>query len=74
MVRSDQPGELMQFVAFWHALTGQDPQWLYFDSKLVDYPELSIINKRGIHFITIRRRGAAILRKLDALPRSSWTA
>ena len=73
LIRSDQPGELMQFVAFWHALTGQDPQWLYFDSKLVDYPELSNINKRGIHFITIRRRGAAILRRLDALPRSSWT-
>ena len=73
LIRSDQPGELMQFVTFWHALTGQDPQWLYFDSKLVDYPELSNINKRGIHFITIRRRGAAILRRLDALPRSSWT-
>ena len=25
LIRSDQPGELMQFVAFWHALTGQDP-------------------------------------------------
>jgi hypothetical protein len=74
LVRSDQPGELMRFVAFWHALTGQDPQWLYFDSKLVDYPELSIINKRGINFITIRRRGAAILRRLDSLPRSNWTA
>ena len=61
LIRSDQPGELMQFVTFWHALTGQDPQWLYFDSKLVDYPELSNINKRDIHFITIRRRGAAIL-------------
>jgi hypothetical protein len=73
LIRSDQPGELMQFVAFWHALTGQDPQWLYFDSKLVDYPELSNINNRSIHFITIRRRGAAILRRLDALPRSSWT-
>jgi hypothetical protein len=72
LIRSDQPGELMQFVAFWHALTGQNPQWLYFDSKLVDYPELSNINKRGIHFITIRRRGTAILRRLDALPRSSW--
>jgi hypothetical protein len=74
LTRGDQPGELMRFVEFWHAVTGQDPQWLYFDSKLVDYPELSNINKRGIHFITIRRRGAGILRRLDALPRSSWTS
>ena len=73
LTRADQPGELLRFVAFWHALTGQDPQWLYFDSKLVDYAELSNVNKRGIHFITIRRRGAGILRRLDALPRSSWT-
>jgi hypothetical protein len=73
LTRADQPGELMQFVTFWHGLTGRDPQWLYFDSKLVDYPELSNINKRGIYFITIRRRGVAILRRLDALPRSCWT-
>jgi hypothetical protein len=72
LTRGDQAGELMRFVEFWHALTDQDPQWLYFDSKVVDYPELSKVNQRGIHFITIRRRGAAILRRLDALPRSSW--
>jgi hypothetical protein len=39
----------------------------------VDYPELSRINARSIHFITIRRRGAAILRRLEALPRSART-
>jgi hypothetical protein len=35
LTRADQPGELMRFVEFWHAVTGHDPQWLYFDSKLV---------------------------------------
>lgn len=35
LTRADQPGELMRFVEFWHAITGHDPQWLYFDSKLV---------------------------------------
>jgi hypothetical protein len=73
LTRNDQPGELMRFVEFWHELTGHDPQWLYFDSKLVDYAELSRVNQRGIHFITIRRRGAGILRRLEALPRSAWT-
>jgi hypothetical protein len=73
LTRADQPGELMRFVEFWHALTDHDPQGLYFDSKLVDYTELSRVNRRGIHFITIRRRGAAILRRLAALPRSAWT-
>jgi hypothetical protein len=70
--RQNQTGEPLRFVEFWHALAGRDPQWLYFDSKLVDYPELSKINQRGISFITIRRRGQAILRRLEQLPRSSW--
>jgi hypothetical protein len=73
LTRGDQHGELMRFVEFWHTLTDHDPQWLYFDSKLVDYAELSRVNQRGIHFITIRRRGAGILRRLDTLPRSGWT-
>ena len=42
------------------------------DSKVVPYPELSQLNQRGIWFVTIRRRGAAILRRLSALPASQW--
>jgi hypothetical protein len=70
--RADQPGELMRFVEFWHGLTGHDPQWLYFDSKVVPYPELSRVNQRGIHFVTIRRRGTAVIRRLRALPAQAW--
>jgi hypothetical protein len=73
LTRADQNGEALRFVEFWQAITGLDPQWLYFDSKLIDYPELSRINQRGIHFVTIRRRGAAILRRLADLPASQWT-
>jgi hypothetical protein len=70
--RADQAGELMRFVGFWHEVTSHDPAWLYFDSKVADYPELSRVNARGIRFITIRRRGAATLRRLGALPHSAW--
>ena len=73
LTRADQPAEVMRFVDFWRAITGHDPRWLYIDSKVVDYAELSRIDARGIHFITIRRRGAAILRRLGSLPRSAWT-
>jgi len=72
VMRADQPGELMRFVDFWREVAGQDPAWLYFDSKVADYAALSRINARGIHFITIRRRGAATLRRLGGLPRSAW--
>jgi hypothetical protein len=72
LTRRDQAGEAMRFVEFWHAITGTDPAWLYFDSKVTRYAELSKLNQRGIWFITIRRRGAAILRRLQSLPASQW--
>lgn len=73
LLRADQNGELMRFVEFWHTATGTDPEWLYFDSKLIDYPEMSRVDQRHISFVTIRRRGAAILRRLERLPASAWT-
>jgi hypothetical protein len=72
LTRSDQNGELMRFVEFWQAVSGYPPRWLYFDSKLIDYPEMSRVNQRGIHFVTIRRRGSAILRSLERQPASDW--
>jgi hypothetical protein len=72
LTRADQAGEFLQFVEFWHDLTDHDPQWLYFDSRVVPYAELAQVNQRGIWFVTIRRRGAAILRRLDAIPAGAW--
>jgi hypothetical protein len=73
LTRDQQAGEVLRFVEFWQALTGHDPQWLYFDSKLTTYAELSRLNERGISFVTIRRRGANLLRQLDQRPLSDWT-
>jgi hypothetical protein len=72
LTRADQPGEPMRFVEFWQELTGSDPHWLYIDSKVMAYPELARLNQRGVWFITIRRRGAAIVRRLRALPSGAW--
>jgi hypothetical protein len=72
LLRAEQAGEALRFVEFWHTTTGTNPEWLYFDSKLTEYPELSLLNQRGIFFITIRRRGSALLRRLDRLPAAAW--
>jgi hypothetical protein len=72
LTRDDQAEELMRFVEFWHDLTDHDPQWLYFDSKVVPYSELAKLNQRKIWFVTIRRRGAAILRRLHNEPAGAW--
>ena len=72
LTRRDQAGEALQFVEFWQALTGGNPPWRSFAAKAVPYPELSPLHQRGIWFVTLRRRGAAILRRLSALPASPW--
>src|SRR5262249_7213419 len=64
LTRDEQPGEALRFVEFWHELTGHDPEWLYFDSKLTTYAELSRLNQRGVHFVTIRRRGARLVQRI----------
>jgi hypothetical protein len=72
LTRATQAGEMRKFVQFWRDLAGKNPQWLYFDSKLVPYGELSWLNEQKIWFATIRRRGSAVLRRLASLPGNQW--
>jgi hypothetical protein len=73
LTRDEQPAEVLQFVEFWHDLTGHDPEWLYFDSKVTTSAELSRLNQRGVHFVTIRRRGARLVQKILERPAGDWT-
>lgn len=72
LTRDEQSQEVLRFVDYWHDLTGQNPEWLYFDSKLTTYAELSELNARDIFFVTIRRRGSAILKRLQQTAKSDW--
>jgi hypothetical protein len=72
LTRAEQAGEVLRFIDFWRELAGSDPEWLYFDSKVTTYPELCRLNQRGVWFVTIRRRGTAVVRRLRQLPASSW--
>ena len=72
LTRDQQAGEVLRFADFWQTLTGHDPQWLYFDSKLTTYGELSRLNERNIFFVTIRRRGESLLKKLCQRPAGDW--
>ena len=73
LTREEQSREVLRFSDYWRELTGNDPEWLYFDSKLTTYEELSELNSRDVSFVTIRRRGRAILKRLASLPRDAWT-
>ncbi len=72
LTRAQQAGEILRFVKFWRNLSGKNPRWLYFDSKLTTYTELSQVANKDIWFTTIRRRGSSILRRLDGLPARVW--
>jgi len=72
LTRATQSQVLDDFVRFWRDTMGRDPEWLYFDSKLVTYADLSRVNEQRISFVTIRRRGAGLVRRLRSLPASQW--
>lgn len=72
LTRAEQSGEILRFIDFWRDLAGNSPQWLYFDSKLTTYAELDQVTKQGSWFVTIRRRGSSILRRLADLPQTRW--
>ena len=68
--RADRDGELRRCVESWPTITDPDPQGLSFDSPPIDSPERSRVDRRKIHFITLRRRGAALPRRLGRRPAS----
>jgi hypothetical protein len=70
--KAEQAEEILRFVEFWKARTGKAPEELVFDSKLTTYANLDALNKAGISFITLRRRGPKLLDELEAAPVSSW--
>lgn len=75
LTRDVQAQEIHEFIDFCQDFTLQNPLWLYFDSKLTNYAELSKVNQRQkpvVWFVTIRRRGSRILSRLGKLPAASW--
>jgi transposase len=70
--KEQQDDEILQFVKFWKRRTGKLPEELIFDSKLTTYANLSKLDRQGVQFITLRRRGPKLMQELLAKPRSAW--
>lgn len=47
-------------------------RYLVFDGKFTNYENLNRLNRKGIKFITIRRRGKNIVDRLNSLPKTNW--
>ncbi len=72
VAKREQHDEILRFVEFWKNRTGRLPVELIFDSKLTTYANLDALNRMGIRFITLRRRGEKVLQKLEQAPASAW--
>jgi len=59
-------------VDFWQQQTGKVPGELVFDSQLTTYANLSELNRRDIHFLTLRRRSRKMLGQIFSRPASAW--
>jgi len=69
--RDETSDQVLGFLSFWRKLKrGLTPTFI-FDSKFTSYAHLSELNRQGIHFITLRRRGQSMLDRIETL--EPWT-
>jgi hypothetical protein len=72
LTKAERPGEILRFVEFWQQHTGTLPAELVFDSQLTTYPQLHELNRRGIRFMTLRRRSRHMLGEIWSRPAAAW--
>lgn len=68
--RDEASEQVLAFLAFWKKHhRGLQPTFV-FDAKFTSYANLSVLNRAGVHFITLRRRGKSMLDRIESL--SPW--
>ncbi len=72
VTKAEQAGEILRFVHFWHQHTGSLPTELVFDSQLTTYEHLNELDRKGIRFLTLRRRSRRMLGEIFSRPASAW--
>jgi hypothetical protein len=72
IAKAEQANEVLRFVEFWERHNGGPPAELVFDSRLTTYTNLSWLNQRHIHFMTLRRRSRKMLGTIFSQPASAW--
>jgi len=72
VLRAESDEMVVRFVDHWKEQTGHYPARVLFDSRATTYEQLHELHRRHVGFITIRRRGAALLKQVQSLPASQW--
>ena len=72
VVRKEADTMAVRFVDHWKETSGHCPARVILDSRATVYAGLSRLNQRGVGFITVRRRGPAMLRRVAQQPARAW--
>lgn len=67
IMRNETNDQILDFLSFWKGVQRGVKPMLIFDSKFTTYSRLSELAAMGIKFITLRRRGERLLKKVEQL-------
>jgi transposase-like protein len=65
--KATQAREVIAFCDHWKAASGKDPKMLVMDQKVTNQNVLGELDGRGIKFLTLRMRSAALTRHINSL-------
>jgi hypothetical protein len=65
--RSEADDQVLSFLSFWKKVHRGVKPTLVFDSKFTAYKQLSELNQQGIKFLTLRRRGKELIKKVSQM-------
>jgi transposase len=65
--KATQSREVLAFCDHWKSVAGTDPTMLVMDQKVTTQDVLGELDARGIHFLTLRMRSAALLNHITSL-------
>jgi hypothetical protein len=63
--------QILSFLPYWTKISRQMKSTFIFDSKFTTYKNLSELNRQGVRFVTLRRRGSKLLEEAAKL--DQWT-
>jgi hypothetical protein len=72
VLHKNESAVVLEYLDFYSSGKGQVLEYLIFDSKFTNYQNLDKINKEGVKFITIRRRGKNMVDRLENIPPGKW--
>ena len=74
LAKATQSREVIAFCDHWKAASGTDPAMLIMDQKVTTHAVLGELDARGIRFLTLRMRSAALMKHIDALTGKDFTS